>query len=146
MESQSGGEYHYESTFMFLDPSDFEILIGVTMLVTSTFEQTSLDMQMSNPERMMSLMGLGMTEAGAEITEKEPLPGMVDIGDSSAGMTMLVETEGMPMRMDIVIFRQGDLVGMLMLIYDDTFTPSVSLPELGQILDQRIIEVQESVP
>jgi hypothetical protein len=144
LEAESGGAYKYETVFMFVEPENFDILMGVTMLITSTFEQSSFDRMMANPELLLAMFGMDF--AGSEITGKQPLPGFDNIGDSSTGMTMVVDMQGTPLRMDIAVFRQGEVVGMLFLMYENGTTPSVSLAELSQILDQRIIEAQESVP
>jgi hypothetical protein len=144
--SQSTSLYRYDNVFMFIEPSNFEVLVGITMIVTGTLQQTSLDMQMENPALLMSFLGLGIDNAGGETSDKKTIPGMDDIGDSSTGMSMVIDMSGIAMQTDIAMFREGNVVGMLMLMHPKGSTAKASLHELSLILDQRIVEAQAAVP
>jgi len=137
--------FTYRSIFMFMNPNTFEIVIGMTMEMTSTMSQLGADMMLNNPDILIGPMVSGIS-GQAEVIEQEPISGLVGIGDASTGMTMVVNMEGVRTRFDIGIFREDIVLGMLMVMYQDGATPSISLEKLMPLLDQRISDVLKSTP
>jgi hypothetical protein len=144
----SSGEagLEYSSVFIFMNPIDFEIIMGFTTLITRTIQQTTTDLQLNNPDLLMDFFVSGLTSDIQTTVEKIPITGLDDIGDSSAGLRILMSDEELSMKFDIAIFRQGEVMGLLMLMYEDGTTPSISIQELAQKFDQRVVDVQLAVP
>jgi len=137
--------FDYRSIFMFMNPNTFEIVIGMTMEMTSTMSQVSADMALNNPDILIGPMVSGISGQG-DVSEQEPISGLAGIGDASTGMTMVVNMQGVKTRFDIGLFRQDTVLGLMMVMYQDGSTPSVSLEKLMPILDQRINAVLKSTP
>jgi hypothetical protein len=137
--------FDYEAFFMFMNPEKYEIVLGFTAVLTNTLGQVSADMALNNPDELMAGMVTGMS-GGADVIEKEPLTDLDNIGDASTGVTMLVDVQGIRMRFDMSMFREDTVLGILLVMYKDGMTPSVSIQELTPVFDQRIVDVLQSVP
>jgi hypothetical protein len=144
-EAQGEQGFDYEAFFMSMDPTRYEIVLGFTAVLTSTLGQVSADMALNNPDMLMAAMVTGIS-GGADVISQEPLTGLDNIGDASTGMSMVVNAQGTHMRMDMAMFRQDTVLGILMIMYRDGSTPSVSIQELTPVFDQRVVEVLQTSP
>jgi len=91
------------------------------------------------PEFMMdSFVG----EMGAtDILEQKELAHLNDIGDTSAGLTVVADMEGIPMRMDMAVFRRGIVGAFVLVMYIDGEVPVLTVEEVTNKLDDRIVDV-----
>jgi hypothetical protein len=143
--AQGESGFDYEAFFMFMNPQGYEIVLGFTAVLTNTLGQTSADMALSNPDLLMSSIVSGIS-GGADVIEQKPLTGLDNIGDASTGISMLADIQGTRMRFDIALFRQDTVLGILMIMYQDGVTPSVSIQDLTHVFDQRVIDVIQPAP
>lgn len=133
--SQEG--FVVDDLFVFLDSEHFELILGFTVLIPGRLEQVAFDLILQQPDFIVESFIGGM---GTEMLEQEALPGLDDIGDASTGLTVVAEAEGIPMRIDGVLFRRGSVGVFLFVLYLDGDVPVVSVDELARKLDSRIVE------
>ena len=141
-EDLSGEGFEAESFFAFLEPSAFQLIMGLTILVPSTVERAGFDLALRNPDFLLNLFVGGM--GATEVVEKQELPGLDDIGDASTGLTVVADLEGIPMRIDMVVFRTGLAGAMVMLMYPEGVDPDISIGDAARRLEEKLAEVLSS--
>ncbi len=139
-----GDDFKIESTFTFLEASNFEYVMGFTTLLLTALEQAGFDTALSHPDLMITAFatGLGVTE----ISEIEELANLDDIGEISAGYTMTVVMIGIPMHMDLAIFRRDVVGAMALVIYVEGNVPVVTVGDVARKMDARIVETLHLTP
>jgi hypothetical protein len=138
-EDLSSDEFTVEGIFAFFEAERFEVVMGFTTLILTRLEQAGFDVSLRQPDSLMEsfIEGMGATE----VLEREELAHLNDIGDASTGLTLVAEIADIPMRMDVTIFRR-DIVGAFVLVmYLEGDDPIVTLDEIANKLDDRIVEV-----
>ena len=141
-EALSGADFIVESTFTFFEAEHFEFVWGYTSLLPTRFDQVVFDKDLDQTEIMEIIMKTLLKGfEGYTILEKKGLPDLDDIGDASAGLTVVVDVEGIPMRMDMVIFRRDKVVAFVSTFYIDGDSPIITVEDVAVKLDERIIGV-----
>ena len=136
VEDLSNEQFTIESYFALIEAQNFEVVMGFTTKLTSLLEKTGFDLVLNQPELLINTFVGAMGDINAE---PETLPAFEDtVGDSSAGVTMLANVEGMNLRMDVVIFRRGQVGAALVTMHLDGQTPPVSLMDVANKFDQKI--------
>ncbi len=140
-EELSQDEYlNISNLYAYMNVEPFELVIGFTALITNRFEQAGFDIVLEHPDVFLDALIMGMGEV--EVLSQEDLPGLEEIGDSSTAMTLAIDVEGTPMRLDLTLFRR-DIAGVMVLVmYLDGETPAVAISEMAQLLDSRAREAQ----
>lgn len=136
-------EFSVESFFALLEPTNFEMVMGFTTQLNSLLKRTGFDLSLHKPETLLKafLGGTGETD----ISQMEELPEFKDtVGDSSAGMTVVADMEGMGMRMDVVVFRRKSIGSLVIAMYLDGQEPPVSLMEAATKFDEKIVTFLDS--
>jgi hypothetical protein len=141
-EDLSGDDFTVESVFAFLDAGNFELVMGFTTLILNRLEQTGFDMALDQPEFLMESMIGSM--GSVDILKQEALADLDDIGDASAGMTMVADIESVPMRVDLAVFRRDIVGAFIIVMYIDGDVPVVPVEEAANKLDARISEALPS--
>jgi hypothetical protein len=134
-ETMNSANFKVESIFTFLQPKTFEIVLGFTSLLPTKLEQVGFDAGLRDPEFLSKSVIGGM--AGAEIVEQEDLA-LDDIGDKSAGLTIVSNMEGIAMRMNIVIFRKSTVGAFVTTMHIDKAETTVSVEDLARALADKI--------
>jgi hypothetical protein len=142
MDDFSDEDLQPEKVFIFVNSQDFQMIFGFNFLLTERFDRTSFDVGMSQPEVTLPAMVSGM---GSEnVKDEKLLEGFEDVGETQIGMTMVADMEGVPVQVDVLMFRR-DVVGvMLMSMVLEGQSPNITLHEMGSKLDQRIQEVVQT--
>ena len=142
-ESLSQEDFVVESLFVFLEAESFEFVMGFTTLLPTRLEQVGFDVGLSQPDFVMDsfIEGMGVTE----VLEKDELPDLKDIGDASTGLTVAVDMDGIPLRMDVVVFRTELVGAFVVAMYLDGEEPVVTVDVLAEKLDARIRESLSSI-
>jgi hypothetical protein len=134
----SDEEFQPEEVFIFLDSQDFQMILGFNFLLTERLDRAAFDIGISQPEITLPALVNGM---GSEnVQDEEILEGFEDIGETQIGMTMVANMEGVPVRVDVLMFRRNIIGAMLMSMVLDGDAPNITLHELGLKLDQNIQE------
>lgn len=137
-EDLSDEEFTVESSFAFLEAERFEIIMGFAISLQTRLDQAAFDLGLSQPDFMTEAFLEGM--GAVEVLEQMELP-LSAVGDASAGSTLVVDMEGLPMRIDIGIFRRDKLGAFAIVMYLDGDDPVVTIEEVAGIFDDRIIEM-----
>lgn len=85
---------------------------------------------------LLSTLLVAQTET---IREAEPIE--IDIGDNSSGATNAIAQDDVPLAVDSVFFRQGNVFVLLFVTYRDGTQPPVAIVELAELLQERAAEV-----
>jgi hypothetical protein len=126
-------------SFCFLEAKHFEIILGMTALLSTRLMQAEFDARVRQPEGREAIIE-GMGE-GFEILEQKDLPAQQDIGDASTGFTLLIDGGDVPTRMDMMFFRRGEVGVIICIVYINRESPIITIDEVAHKLDARIIQV-----
>jgi hypothetical protein len=137
-EALSGDDLTVESVFAFMEYTQFEFVMGFTTLLPTRLDQASFDAELSDPEYLIEAFVLGL--GASEILEQGEIPGL-DVGDTSAGLTVVAGLEGIPMRMDMVVFRRDVIGAFVLIMYLDGEVPLISIEEVAGKLDDRVMDM-----
>jgi len=141
-EDLSGDDFRIESIFTVMGTEPFELVMVFTTLLPTRLDQAGFDVSLSQPDFLMESFVGGM--GAIDILEQKELAQLNDIGDASAGVTVVADLEGIPMRMDMAVFRR-DIVGAFVLVmYIDGDVPVLTVDEVTNKLDDRFVEVLPS--
>lgn len=134
----SSEDFTVESFFSLLESQNFEMVMGFTTLLQSPLDRVGFDLVLNQPGTLVESFLGGMGDVSR--SETQELPEFMDtVGDSSAGMTVLSNMEGMGMRLDVVVFRRGSIGSFIVTMYLDGQQPPVSLMKVSQKFDEKIV-------
>ena len=90
---------------------------------------------------MQEIMGSAEgSEESISFTKPEIIE-LETIGDNSFGFSSVVGSMGMPMRVDILVFRRDMIATTIYLMYNDGEQPEITIAEVATLLDDRILDV-----
>jgi hypothetical protein len=113
------------------------MVMGFTTLLKSPLDRAGFDLVLNQPNILLESFLGGMGDMSA--SEPAELPEFTDtVGDSSAGMTVVADVEGVDMRVDVVVFRNESIGAFLITMYLDGQTPPVTLMDVAQKFDGKI--------
>ena len=135
--SQEG--FTVESLFAFLEAEHFEFVVGFTTLLPTGLEQAGFDVALRQPDFLLESLIVGM--GPVDILEQKELPGLDDIGDASVGLTVVIDVEGFPMRVDVVAFRRDIAGAFVIIMYLDGEVPIVPIGDVARKFDERVVGV-----
>lgn len=136
--TSSTAEYLPEVVFAFVNTSEFQIILGMNFLLDGPMERLGFGSALKNGDN--SLKEFAGALGGQNIREAKILDGMEALGEKQKAMTMLADVEGIPMRVDGVMFQRDIVGGMILSMTMEGETANISLQELGTLLDQHIQE------
>jgi len=127
------------------DITQLQSIMGYTTLVPGFMSENyvrhdaknlmrGLIREMENVPREIRGLNLGTLQP-------QPLTNLDGIGDVSAGITTSLNIMGFRMRMDMVVFQRGRVVGKVMVHYLDSSRPGVSAADIARKLDSRIVQL-----
>jgi len=130
-------DFTVESFFALLESTNFEMVMGFTTQLKSPLNRVGFDLILNQPDTLLESFIGGMGDVNA--SEMEELPEFTDtIGDSSAGMTVVADMEGMGMRMEVVVFRHDSIGSFMIVMYLDGQEPPLSLMDAAIKFDEKI--------
>ena len=136
-------EFTVESFFALLESTTFELVMGFTTQVSGPLKKAGFDLVLNQPDTLIETFLGEMGDVGN--AEPQELPEFEDtVGDSSAGMTVITNMEGLGMRMDVVVFRQDSVGSFVIVMYLDGQTPVVPLMDVATKFDEKIVTFLES--
>jgi hypothetical protein len=135
----SENDLSVESVFAFMEPNNFELLLGLTTPLKNQQSQKDFEQILAEPEVLRELVTDGMGET--QIVEQIEIEELDNIGESVAGVTLKLNLEGVPAQLDIVAFRRQSIGAFMFLLYLDGQTPRMPIVNLARILDDRALEL-----
>lgn len=147
------GNLKPENFFAFVNPQDFQIVLGFTSNIPNQPEQASFDasmQQLSKPEvqqRMLSQLQEGVKKLGEiKVTDYRTLSGLNNLANASAGITLGLEMRGQPLRVDCATFRRNSTGAFTAVMYPSDTKPKIAVAEVAQKLDGRIVQLPTDAP
>ena len=138
-EDLSGDDFTFEDIFVFLGSDPLEIVMGFTILLPTQLDQVGFDIDLHQPEFLMESFVGGM--GATNIIEQKELTHLNDIGNASAGLTVVADMDGIQMRIDMAVFRRDAAGAVILLMYIDGDVPVLTIEEATTKLDNRIVDV-----
>jgi len=136
-ESLSQENFTVESLFLFMASEQLEFVMGFTALIPTELERTGFDVVLNQPDLLLKFFISGM--GATEVLEQKALSGVDDIGDASAGLTVVADMQGIPMRMDVAVFRRDIVGAFIFVMYLDGETPLLPVGDAARKLDARVL-------
>lgn len=115
----------------------FEMVFGFNIYPLTALEQTTLNLGLDDTDGLMAEF-VTAAAGGMPLESFEILPELSEIGDKSIGIRVHIESEGIAMVIDTVIFRSGSIASVLYVVWLEGYTPPVSSEELAHILADKV--------
>ncbi len=143
------GNLQPEDYFVLVNPNlaNLQIVMGFTGEISEealdNFDANLENMQKpENREQTLALMQNTLKDfPGLEIVDYEELPLEKQIADSSTAMTTTIKLQGRSFKVDMVAFRRNDQGVLTGVMYFNNQEPQVSVAEVANKLDERILEL-----
>jgi protein-disulfide isomerase len=132
--------YQVIGSFAFVEDCQFEFIMGFTMHLPWRSQQVEFDQYAAGFARII-LESTGLFGGESDVKRPEDLTGLEDIGNAVTGATTTMSSNGIKLRMDIVIFRRGIVGAWIIVSYYEGAIPAASIDEIARKLDARIIDV-----
>jgi hypothetical protein len=138
-----------ENVFAFVNSQNFEVVFGFTDKLPSQTQPASFDeglQQLQQPQVMAKLMDTLKQRLkklpGFELVDHQVIPPQKNLGNAAAGFTVAMKMSNLPepLRMDITLFRRGNLIAATGVGYMDKTKPVVSINDAASKLDARIVK------
>ena len=138
-----------ENFFAFVNQQNFQIVLGFTGKLPNQSEQASFDanlQQQQKPEvqqMMLSQLQEKLKEfGGLKVTEYTALPELNNLANASTGLTMAMEMQGQPLRVDFAAFRRNNVGAFTAVMYPTNGgQPTAAIGDVAQKLDARILQL-----
>lgn len=135
----SENDFSVESVFAFMEPNNFELLLGLTTPLQNQQAENEFEQILAEPEVLRKLVTDGMGETA--ILEQTEIEELDNIGESVAGVTLKLNLEGVPANLEIVAFRREAIGAFVFLLYLDGQTPRMPIVNLARTLDNRAVGI-----
>ncbi|MBD2015510.1 hypothetical protein H6F96_16250 [Microcoleus sp. FACHB-53] len=139
------GNMKPENFFAFVNPKNFQIVLGFTGKLPNQSEQTSFDASLDKvkqpdvQQQTLSVLQEKLKSFGEiKVTEYRPIPDLNNLANASTGMTLGIEMQGQPLRLDLAAFRRNATGALTGIMYATGEQPLVGVGDLARKLDQRI--------
>lgn len=138
-----------DNFFAFIYPRPMELVLGFTSQLPNPAAQTQFDAslsQLNQPENQKALLAQLREQLknfqGLTIQEVRPRPEFAQVANASAGMTVVIDMQGTPMKMDIISFRRGDRLAFTGVMYTEQPAPLAQVTKIAQTLDEKLVQSQ----
>lgn len=139
-----------ENFFAFFNRQNLEIVMGVTGNIP-TQQQVNFDatlQKVQQPEVQQELISKVQQRLKAfgmiEFVEYKALPDVDNLANASSGLRVGLNIQGQPLQMDVAGFRRNSVGAFTAVIYLNQKTPTLSLKEVADKLDNRILQSSPS--
>lgn len=139
------GNMKPENFFAFVNPKNFQIVLGFTGKLPNQSEQASFDASLEKvkqPEvqqQTLSVLQEKLKSFGQiKVTDYRSIPDLSNLANASTGMTLAMEMQGQPLRLDLAAFRRNATGALTGIMYANGEQPLVGVGDLARKLDQRI--------
>jgi hypothetical protein len=118
-------------------PATFAMLYGLNLYPLTALEQTIVSLGLDDTDTFM-VEFVAFAASGTTVESYEILPALSDIGDKSVGVRVYIESEGVTMVIDTVIFINSEVASVLILTWFEGYTSPVSSEELAHIIADKV--------
>jgi hypothetical protein len=132
----SDENFQPEEVFIFINSQDFQMVFGFNFLLTNKLDRAAFDVGISQPDVTLPALINGM---GSEnVQDEKILEGFEDVGEKRIGMSMIADMEGVPLQVEVLMFRREAVGAIVMSMVLEGDSPNITLHDLGLKLDQNI--------
>ena len=131
-----GLEHYFTDAVAYATSAPFQLLWVLSGNLTD-LERVAFDAELSSPHTFLADFSQGLAEDGVGVGEI----GLLDlpiVGDRSVGIEAEVVSEGARTRVDVVMFRRGDIAALVYSYHYPNSTPLVSSEEAARMIDTAI--------
>lgn len=140
--SSTFSEGRPRNVFGFVNGANQHVIVGFVVYPLSPLDRANVDSSFSNPEALQKAIGSGISVTSTmTIQSLQILPEMDKLGDHSGGITIVIATAGVPVRMDLSLVRRGSVAEVLYSTYPEVKPPVVGTADLARILDSRVAAI-----
>ena len=139
----SDEEFQPQNVFVFLNTQNFQMVFGFNFLLTSRLDRASFDIGVSQPDITLPAFVEGM--GTQNVRDEKLLAGLDGIGEQQIGMTMVATLEGIPLQVDVLMFRRDVIGEMVMSMYLEGKSPNITINDLGSKLDGNVQETLQTM-
>ena len=130
-------EVEPENIFVFVNPRQFQTIVGYNFLLTDRLQRLAFDAIVSEPDILLQAV---VSDIGPEnVSNEKVLQGLDDIGELQTGISMVAKTKGIALQVEALIFRRGIIGAYIMSSTFPGRKPTITIKELGRILDERML-------
>ena len=122
------------SYFAFINGNNdsYQFVLGTLFLPLTVKEQASFDNQLNDPSKATQSFVSGVGENAFVIN------GADHFGERSIGFTFTHDVNPLILRGDMVLARRGEVVMLLLTMYQDGVKPTADILTISALLDQRL--------
>ena len=142
------GSLKPENFFAFVNPENFQIVLGFTNKFPNQPEQASFDaslQQLQKPEVQQQILSQLQEQLKAygeiKVTEYTALPGLNNLANASTGITLALEMQGQPLRLDFATFRRNTVGAFTAVMYPKGEQAAIAVGDVARKLDGRILQL-----
>lgn len=124
--------------FAFVDMENFTFMLGYTSPIEGQTQSLGVDYVFENePELLVERLADGLFVAPDDL---EPLRISPPIGEQAEAYTFETTVEEIIFTVDMLMFHRANVFAFVAVLYDAEQAPSISVEEIADVLDQKIIE------
>ena len=139
-----GLEYYFRDLAVFLNADPFEMIMAASGQISEP-ERKALDLEMSSDTILDDVVqGFLSTESAGQEGVELHESGLLDsstVGANSFGAYLEFTTEGTRLRVELIMFRRGNLVGVVYSYSLPGTQPSVSVQRAATMLDAKMSDI-----
>jgi hypothetical protein len=136
-----GDDAELSSVFGFIYSSrtdEDDTITGFTVYLPTGEERFTFSKGLDQPEQLLDSIIESLEVE--EVFDQAMLLGLEEIGDASIGLTITARIDNVDWRIDIVPFRTEDTGAVVMVKYQDSISPIMTVEEAAAALNRRIVE------
>jgi len=114
------------------------MIYGIFIYPLSTSGKVSLNMELSDPDTVIADFIDSMSFGTGGDMDVELIPELGNVGDKSIGIRAFLESDGIPMILDSLMFRTDDILTVLYVAWFDGYEPVITSGEIADIVEERI--------
>lgn len=142
------GSMKPENFFAFVNQQSFQLVLGFTGNLADEPQKANFDAslaQLKQPEGQQRMLGQLQdklkTLAGINVTDYRGLPELNNLANASTGVTLALDMQGQPLRLDFAAFRRDTTGAFTAVLYTNGGQPAVKVDDVARKLDGRIVQL-----
>ncbi len=136
-----------DSFFAFVNPENFQLVVGFAGTFANSEARSRFDaslQQLQQPERQQLVLNQiqeGLKAFGdIQITESSERPELTNLGNTAAGMTLMLASESQSLRLDSIAFRRYGTGAFTAVMYADGTQPLIAARDVAARLDRALLK------
>lgn len=136
-----------EKFFAFVNPQNFQVVLGFTGKFPNESEQASFDtslQQLQQPDAQQLLLGQLQAKlqglGGLKVTDYQAIPELNNLANASTGVTFGLEMQNQPLSFDVAAFRRNAVGAFTAVMYAKGEQPTIGVGDVARKLDEQIVK------